>query len=385
MDKNIIETFLDKRLVTNYNSRKSYRINLNKYFSVIKKDMNTYFNETKPLEEYEDDLNKVYMQQEENNKPFLSRKNYFSIIKLFMKHYDKRTADMEFWGILRGKTKGAEPESDEDILNKETIKKIISHGNTCSRALFLMLASSGRRIGEILALYPEDIDTSTTPATLNVKKTYDISKPDKVHLTTKTKQKTLCFISEEAKEAYLTWMKERDTYLKNAVYRTRKHTNKNPDDKRVFPMGYDNALVMWTNLLVKAEYAERKEVTIKGKKKKKIVTGKDENTRRLLKHPHALRKYFISYLGDYPLADYLAGHYTTMTKAYNKMTIEDRGAAYTKLMMNVTFFSNAPDLSGMHDEIKELKDENQKLRNYLQDMDQDLKKLLRQDDKKNKK
>jgi len=351
MKNNLIETFLDKRLITSPNTRKNYRVSIENYFKLIGEDINTYFNNGNTLEKYENDLNKVYMIHEKNGKPYQSRRVYFSGIKQFMITYDKRLRDLEFWEILKNRVKGSEPVSDECILNKQDIKEILSHGNTLSRALFLTLTSSGRRIGEILAITPEDIDLTRTPATINIKKGV-VGKH--IAYTTKTKQKTITFISEEAKEALIAWLKERDTYLKHAINRSHIH-KKNPDDNRIFPMGYDNALYIWKKLIIKGGIDSK-------------FAGKDKKTKRIICHPHILRKYHNGYLGDSNLANFLEGHSTQMTRAYDKMTIEDRGAKYLACMENVTFFSNTPDLTETHKEIEQLKNDNEKLKELYEKM-----------------
>ena len=56
----LIEEFFDKKLITNHNTRKSYRTNINKYFKLIKKDINTYLNHN--LDVMEKDLESAYKQ-----------------------------------------------------------------------------------------------------------------------------------------------------------------------------------------------------------------------------------------------------------------------------------------------------------------------------------
>ena len=50
----------------------------------------------------------------------------------------------------------------------------------------------------------------------------------------------------------------------------------------------------------------------------------------------------MSYLGDYQFADFLSGHSTSLTRAYDKMRLEDRAEKYKKLMPSVTIFNSAP-------------------------------------------
>jgi hypothetical protein len=184
----------------------------------------------------------------------------------------------------------------------------------------------------------------------------------KVTQSTKAKQRTITFVSDEAKEALIAWMKERDTYLKHAVKRSHIHP-KNPNDERVFPMGYDNALCIWKKLILKGGIESK-------------FKGKDAKTRRDICHHHILRKYHNGYLGDSNLANYLEGYSTSMTRAYDKMTIEDRGAKYLACMQNVTFFSIAPDLSEINESLKAKEQRITELEKKLDDMNQTMLLLL---------
>lgn len=340
----MIETFLNKRLLTVPSTRKCYRVNIQSYFRLSERDMTQYFNNGTTTEDYEEDLRRVYKILHDEGKPDLSIRTFFNAVKQFMINHDKKLKDLDFWETLRARTRGAEPESDEAILNKDSIKAILSHGNACSRAMFLILASSGRRIGEVLALTPEDINISTSPATINIRKTVD-------RKTTKTKQKTLCFISDEARESYVAWMKERDEYLRIAV--TRGNHEKDPNDKRVFPMSYHNALIIWNNLLMKADLVEIENYTDKWTGKQNRRIKKDKKGERTLQHPHCLRKFFRSYLGDADLGEYLMGHGTMLTRAYRQMTPEDLAKKYLDVMPNVTIFGHAPDLTGINESLKQ--------------------------------
>lgn len=322
-----IDKFLDKRLITKPNTRRLYRSCIENYFDIIKKDENKYFSNGMTNEDYEADLNKVYLHYEKIKKGYLARRTFFSAVRQFMVTSNKELKELDFWDILKARTKGCEPESEETILNAVEIKNILSHGDACARAMFLMLASSGRRIGEILALTTDDVNINTTPASIKITK----GLVGKETSTTKTKQTTTCFISDEAKGAYNTWLLEREAYLRRACKISK--YDKDPNDKRVFPMTYDNAKTKWETLLIRSGQVEKDGDG-------RLVPKRDVKTGRLLSHPHACRKFYRSYLGDADLAEYLMGHSTALTRAYRQMTLEDLGAKYLKFMPNVTIFEN---------------------------------------------
>jgi integrase len=368
MAEDRIAAFLDKRLITSPKTRKNYRLNVQNYFKITGQDIDHYFNNGMTDEDYEADLRKVHAHFTKLGRPELSQKTFFNSVKQFMVTNDKKLKDLEFWGVLKNSTKGAEPSNDEAILNQKDIKTILEHGNTLSRSMFLMLASSGRRIGEILAIVPEDVHADEVPAWVNINKTIS---EGQVMKKTKT-GKTRAFISNEAAAAYNAWIKERDAYLATACTRG-KSKNKKKDDPRVFPMSYTNAILIWSNLLIKAKLVDirYKDVETKGKHprtfKKRLVKKKNKGD-RLYCHPHLLRKYFRSYLGDADLAEYLMGHATVMTRTYRQMKFEDLAARYLKFMPNVTIFEQAPDLTGIHEEIDVLKKEKQSMKDELQQL-----------------
>ncbi|MCJ7570480.1 MAG: site-specific integrase [Candidatus Thermoplasmatota archaeon] len=378
MKNDKIEEFLDKEMIDAPNTRDGYRCNIQSYFKILDKDMNTYFKEIpedkkereKVLQEYDNDLRRAYViQQKEHGRPELSMRTFFNSIKQFMVSNDKMFKDLDFWDTLKARTKGAEPKSDEAILNATDIKTILSHGNACSRALFLMLASSGRRISEILALTPNDVHVDEIPSWVNIKKglTRD---------STKTRQKTYqCFISNETADAYKAWMKERDYYLKVS---SKKHyfNNNNINDLRVFPMSYHNALAIWKNLLMRAKLVEIEH--FKAKKTGKMLRRpkKEKKIDRILMHPHSLRKFYRSYLGDADLAEYLMGHSTVLTKAYRQMKPEDLAKKYLGVMPNVTIFEVPPNLENINQEILNLKQQLDNKDKQINDMNSKLLMLL---------
>ena len=373
-----ITKFLDKKMIDAPHTRNSYRYTIQTYFMLLDKDMNTYFREIpedkkereKIFSEYDTDLRKVYKIQKEKGRPELSMRTFFNPVKQYMITNEKQLGDLEFWDTLKAHVRGAEPENDEAILNASDIKTILSHGNACSRALFLMLASSGRRISEILALTPNDVHTEEVPSWINVKKGL-------TRESTKTKQKTShCFISNEASDAYKTWMKERDHYLEQ-IYK--KYPDKiDRNDPRVFPMSYHNSLTIWTNLLIKAKLIETEDVKDKWTGRMKRKPKKDHAYQRLLQHPHCLRKFYRSYLGDADLAEFLMGHGTMLTKTYRQMKPEDLAKKYLAVMPNVTIFESPLALEEINKKQQDLEKANMEKDKQLSEMQKTIEEMKAQ-------
>jgi len=373
----MIEEFLEKRLITAPSTRRNYRMNIQTYFKILEKDMDTYF---KTEQDYDADLRRIYNHYQKKRRPMLSTRTFFNSIKQFMITNNKQLKDLDFWDTFKARTRGAEPANDEAILNAEDIRIILAHADTKSKALFLMLTSSGRRISEILALTPDDINTNVTPTTINIRKGLERD-------STKTGKKTLCYISNEATKAYQTWMKERDEYLITACKKAPgQGMNKDPNDPRIFPMSYWNTRVMWATLMMRSKVVETERYKNKwsGKQSKKIK--RKHKGERLPQHPHCLRKFFISYLGDYHFADFLAGHATVMTRTYDKMKPEDKAAIYLRLMPNVTIFETTPrNIQELQQKDHEKDEKIKELESRMQRMMEDMQHLLIKNDRQNKK
>jgi integrase len=348
MVKDLINDFFEKKLITAYHTQKSYRANINKYFRLLDKDINTYFSPKKPSEQYEKDLSKAFMLMEKNSIPMLTRKTFFNSVKQFFCSTDKRLKDLEFWETISKRMRGYAPQSEKDVPNAAEIKTVLSHGNTLSRAMFLMQCSMGCRIGELLALHPTDIDTTVSPTTIMINKTYNPREKNHYKNGTKTKTSRVCFMSDEATKAYQEWMKERDAYLVTSAKKSK--FDKDLNDKRVFPMSDENAREIWERLVKRS-----------GLYKKDIVTN------RLTLHPHCLRAFFRTYLGHADLAEHLMGHASGMDKFYRNMKPEDLAKEFQKYMSNVSIFEVPPDLTGIHEQLRQKEDELQKLKYDLQE------------------
>ena len=356
MTEKIIEEFFNKKLITSSNTQRSYKSNIKKYFKLLNKDINSYF-KNKTLEDYESDLNKAYMELEKLNTPLLTRKTFFNSIKQFMFTIDKECKKLDFWETIKQRTRGADSISKELIPNAKDLKAVLTHGDACSRAMYLMMACTGMRIGELVALYEEDIDTSVKPAIVNIRRSYDRKTENKIKLMTKTKKKRISFLTDEAKDALTEWLKLRKDYIQTATSKSKYY--KDEDDDRLFPMCDENARTKWKNLVIKSGLYET-----------------DNETNRLTLHPHCLRKFFRSYLGNADLAEHLMGHATGMDKYYRNMKIEDLQHEFLKYAHNVTIFGGTVDserINGLQDQLHELQKENQELK---KDMDKLMRKVL---------
>jgi integrase len=242
-----------------------------------------------------------------------SIKNYLTAVKRFLRMYDVEIINEKL------KDKVDLPRMHRIVEDRaptsEELAKACMHTNTRGKAFITMLASSGMRIGELLALKVKDVDFSKHPTTIRLR-------PE----TAKGKQKRICFISDEATE----WLKKhlgeniknKDAWLFPSTTRGF-GKNRNREEQ---PMTYWNADAIFTNALEKAGIRE-----------------KDEKGHDIL-HLHTLRKFFftqmLSVLGR-EITEALMGHRQYLDLAYRRFTEDQLREFYLKGMNAVTILQPA--------------------------------------------
>ena len=197
-----------------------------------------------------------------------------------------------------------------------TIDKVMDHNVICkalkgsdvrSRALVLVLASSGLRIGELLSLSMSDIDLNMTPSMVTVRAA-----------NSKNGQARFSFITNEAKDALLDYLKVRDEFIARANTHA-KTLGASPREKTdlLFPVTDSSVNKMWETMLRGAGLYTR-----------------DEKSGRNQYRIHSLRKFFISQLsmaGARTLAEHLAGHTGYLDASYRQVSPEFAAREYLKL------------------------------------------------------
>jgi len=225
--------------------------------------------------------------------------------------------------LLRGRLpKGTRAWTEEVEINRDVLRRIFTHLPLHGKALYLLLASSGIRIGEALQLKLNDVDLSTDPPKVTVRGEY-----------TKAGDTYYTFMSKEAKEALVEWLKQRDAYLKSSAKRGvglsktgYGRGRKSTETDRLFPFSNVVAEHLWWNALQKTGLAD-----------------KDGSTNRRKIHVHMLRKFFqtqMKYAGvSEDVVEALIGHSAGLDEAYRRYTREQIAEAYKKgevfLLINV--------------------------------------------------
>ena len=252
-----------------------------------------------------------------------------------------------FWkrlGRRRGRSNRART-LDKVPSNKE-LKSILSHMPIQGKSLFLLLSSTGMRIGEALKLQLEDIDLENNHITIRGE-------------NTKTGTSRHAFFSTESKDYLGEWLKNRDRYLEQATGRSARF-DKKAEDNHLFPFNANTAYFMWKTSLEKSGNGQ-----------------KDRSTNRRVFHPHVLRKFFRTRMGSVipvDVVEALMGHEGYLTEVYRKYSTEDLAKFYKQGEYALQVFgADIEELSKVREEIKEDRDNLQRIVNGLTAENLDLK------------
>ncbi len=156
---------------------------------------------------YEEDLKAYFVNLK--GKPPKSVDICLTAVKMFLMENGVELPAI-FWRRLKGRRKGSRALMLDKVPSNAELRRILSHMDVKGKSLFLVLASSGMRIGEALKLQVDDVDLTSEPARINIRGEY-----------TKTGNPRVAFISFEAKEALEEWLKIMEDELKVAVKRSR--------------------------------------------------------------------------------------------------------------------------------------------------------------------
>jgi integrase len=355
-----IDDFLSN--FTSSSTIRGYRCHLKNFFEVIDKNPDDYIvdirkldngNRIDALDEYEKDIKKFWHWLIENKRSPKTISNSIGAIKIFLKQYRIRLDDI-VWENIRRRGLGARPVVEEIPVTPDILKQILLHGDAKARAMFLVMSSSGLRIGELVKLKIEDVDFNSEPTKIKVKyRGID---------TVKTKTSRNTYISNEATYALKEWLKIRQKSLNLAEKRTNlPHVKINLKDDRVFPFHTSNVRKIWNGLTKKAEFSEKDTNTI----------GND----RYKVHPHLLRKYFRTYFSkhDRDIAELLMGHEGYLSRHYVRLTEEEIKREYLIGMKYLQVFeidTTDQRVTALDGQLKEKDTAIQKLKDQMDNMNQ---------------
>lgn len=187
-------------------------------------------------------------------------------------------------------------------LDSKTIQNLLTFANTRQRAIILIAASSGMRIGEILRIEYADIDLTKDPVEIYIPAA-----------NTKTEMPRITFISKEAAVALSEWMGVRNESI-----------TKDNCKKRVFPYTRSYESKKFHEILRKSKNDKR-----------------DSVTNRYLIHYHSFRKFFLTefkLIASAEVAEELAGHAGYLSESYRRLTYQTMKDEYKKAEERLTIF-----------------------------------------------
>jgi len=334
------------------NTKRSIKQHLNSYFSFMDVDPGLYVDK-RPKIDYENKIEKEILTKHKEyvkinkltkydldflvfyeylkDKSPLTRKQRLNTVKLFLEDNNITISKKALNKTI--KKVNAKPITLDSIPTNSELKQILQHGGILERALFLFTASSGMRINcEALQIEAEDIDFNHNPVLIRVRA--EIAKNG---------QPRVCFISNEAKEMVLEWLKVRGEYLVKACnkkYISNLAIKKNPNDDRLFPISYTAVVRRWHRMLYNSGYDK-----------------KDRSTNIHIFHIHTLRKLYETRMSTagIPEAIYqqLEGHEGYLNGSYKRYTEQELSEFYLKAIPSLSILESTPDLSGINEQMQE--------------------------------
>lgn len=211
---------------------------------------------------------------------------------------------------IKRETKGGAATVDK-VMTHKVICQTVTGADIRSKALFLMLASSGARLNEMLSLTMSDVDMGVTPVMITFRET-------------KNGHPRYSFISSEAEQALRLYLTKRGDYIESAKKRvetlkaaTGKKASIDEGTELLFPVADSSVNSTWESLLRKAGLYSR-----------------DAKSQRNQYRIHSLRKFFISQMslaGAKTLGEHLAGHMGYLDASYRQVSPEYAKAEYMKV------------------------------------------------------
>lgn len=346
-----VETFL--KGYTNQNTRNSYRDGLLDFFSVVYGAPRKLKGDKAKVEWLNVQGNRYLIEKQDFEKDIIAFtvalngrapkgiRLRLTAVKMFLMENDIEFPQ-KFWKKVQRRIKGNRALTLDKVPSNKELRRIIMHLPIHGKALFLLLSSSGMRIGEALKLNMENVKLNETPMQIEIPGEY-----------TKTGNSRYAFASRETKEIIQEWLKNREKYIKSAVRKSHmfKKTKAEKED-RLFPFESQVAYVMWRNALDKARMNER---------------DKSTNIRKL--HPHVLRKFFRTRLGAVIQTDVieaLMGHEGYLTEVYRRYSMEDLAKFYSEGETALLIFTETEEVTKLRKEVEQSKSELQSMVNHLQ-------------------
>jgi integrase len=331
----------------------SYKSHLKSFFLFLNIDPATYF-ETK--RDYQEDVKqywKYLMTAERNGRPYAPKSipPKMSCIKVFLEEHDI-VFNPRFWRKLSKRGKGNEPIREDRIPKIDELKAILSHARIHEKAFFMVMLSSGARETELCNITLDDINLDSTPNEIKIR-----------GLIAKNKKTRITFITNEARDALMQWLKVRNDYIKQNALRFKalkshlEQLHKKEividNENRVFPFFSTRMRKRWNILLEKTGLNE-----------------KDKATDSYILHCYTLRKFFNTRLKEAVpehIVEKLMGHSGYLNGAYDRYTNEDLAKYYMQGWHMLNVFEKPAN-----------EEDTLNIKNQMESLQQQVKDLLKQ-------
>jgi len=206
---------------------------------------------------------------------------------------------------------------------KQELLKIFSYSNPESKALFMFQLTSGQRIEQVVETTFDDIEMS-----------FDC--PRIYYSKAKQKHWVKTRISPESKKCLEEYLQQRDKFIQTRTKRGEHRRKKDLDLNKIFPMDKGTANEIWTTMVKNAGLYKL-----------------DKRTNKPELGTHCLRRYFLNHFKDREFGDFFSGHITPRNKEYRQYSDERLDDEYKKSIEAMTVFETSPDLTGVHEQLKE--------------------------------
>ncbi len=341
-----INDYLERvyRISKSFSTKRSYKVSLNKFkafLSTIEKNLPETLQDLKNKEkdpiillvEYYSYLSKENMRNSTIG-------SYISVAKDFLNFHNMHIYSEDL------KQRFRTPKREvfyEEGLTKGIINRLLHNSSPKLQVAILVACSSGIRIGELIQLRVSDIDFTTNPTTLRIRRE-----------TTKTRETRFTHITTEASKVL-------------SDYITKKLTQVDPADPYLF-MYFDGDFGSYdyhkSMFAARQTLMEKLRTTISGIPE---LSMKNENGGYRI-HFHAFRKWFKTQVTNAQQSDFaeaLMGH-KSIKLVYYKQSTPDRLKMYKKLESYLTI----SDFTRVEKTIDEMKDQIESLTNELEKVKQ---------------
>jgi integrase len=249
--------------------------------------------------------------------------------------------------IRRLKPKGGK-RTNFEYVDKKILGEILHHVDARGKAFILTAATSGARLGEILALTWADIKVPD--------RTKYPDKPASIFIRiSKTGESRTTFITRECEAALEEWKKVYSNYIEFSSKRslnlkTPSRQKKRRDDN-VFPFTRTSVYLLWDTALKRAGYFSR-----------------DNGTQRLQMNLHRLRNFFsvqVASAAGNQVSELLLGHVDQYGGAYSGRPRGELEREYMKAEPSLTVGATTQRIEQNAAEIDALQRENAELKERL--------------------